>query len=69
MPFAINLSSRKHSDGTTSVLFNVSCPLNDIETKNFLIFAREKHDDSDWPHIAFNDLVFEESRVMRLDPL
>lgn len=62
MPFAINLSSEKYSDGTTSVLFNVSCPLNDNETKNFLIFARERHDDSDWPHIAFNDLVFAEDQ-------
>lgn len=62
MPFAINLSSEKYSDGTTSVLFNVSCPLSDTETKNFLLFSREKHDDSDWPHIAFNDLVFEEDQ-------
>lgn len=62
MPFAINLSSLKYSDNTTSVLFNVSCPINDSETKNFFIFAREKHDDSDWPHIAFNDLVFAEDK-------
>ncbi|WP_028998331.1 aromatic ring-hydroxylating oxygenase subunit alpha [Azohydromonas australica] len=62
MPFAINLSSEKYSDGTTSVLFNVSCPVSDTETKNFLLFAREKHDDSDWPHIAFNNLVFDEDQ-------
>lgn len=62
MPFAINLSSLKYSDNTTSVLFNVSCPLTDTETKNFFIFAREKHDDSDWPHIQFNDLVFAEDK-------
>lgn len=62
MPFTINLESVKHSDGTTSVLFNVSCPLNDHESKNFLIFAREKHDDRDFPHIAFNNLVFDEDQ-------
>ncbi|MBS0341619.1 MAG: aromatic ring-hydroxylating dioxygenase subunit alpha [Proteobacteria bacterium] len=62
MPFAINLSSLKYSDNTTSVLFNVSCPVSDFETKNYFIFAREKHDDSDWPHIAFNDLVFAEDK-------
>jgi len=62
MPFAINLSSLKYSDDTTSVLFNVSCPVNDTESKNYFIFAREKHDDSDWPHIAFNDLVFAEDK-------
>jgi phenylpropionate dioxygenase-like ring-hydroxylating dioxygenase large terminal subunit len=62
MPFAINLSSEKYSDGTTSVLFNVSCPLSDTETKNFFLFAREKHDDSDWPHISFNNLVFAEDK-------
>ncbi|MCW5663862.1 MAG: aromatic ring-hydroxylating dioxygenase subunit alpha [Piscinibacter sp.] len=62
MPFAINLSSLKYSDNTTSVLFNVACPVSDTEAKNYFIFAREKHDDSDWPHIAFNDLVFAEDK-------
>ncbi|PZP94816.1 MAG: aromatic ring-hydroxylating dioxygenase subunit alpha [Variovorax paradoxus] len=62
MPFTINLSSLKHSDNTTSVLFNVSCPINDFESKNFLLFSREKHDDRDFPHIAFNNLVFDEDQ-------
>ncbi|HQZ85067.1 MAG TPA: extracellular solute-binding protein, partial [Actinomycetota bacterium] len=62
MPFAIDLSSLKYSDNTTSVLFNVSCPVSDTETKNYFIFAREKHDDADWPHISFNNLVFAEDK-------
>ena len=63
MPFTINLSSLKHSDGTTNVLFTVSCPINDHESKSFLVFSREKKlGDRDFPHIAFRDLVFNEDK-------
>ncbi|EKS31077.1 aromatic ring-hydroxylating oxygenase subunit alpha [Afipia felis] len=63
MPFAINLAVQKYVGNTLHVLFNVSCPLDSKRTKNFLIFAREKSlNDSDHPHIAFNDLVFAEDK-------
>lgn len=62
MPFAINLEVRKYTTNSLHVLFNVSCPVNDTVTKNFLIFGREQHDDSDHMHIAFNNLVFAEDQ-------
>ncbi|MFW6681144.1 Rieske 2Fe-2S domain-containing protein [Komagataeibacter intermedius] len=63
MPFTINLAVQKYVGKNLHVLFNVSCPVNAKQTKNFLIFAREKSlNDSDHPHIAFNDLVFAEDQ-------
>ena len=62
MPFAINLAVTKYTTKSLHVLFNVSCPLDDSHTKNFLIFAREQADDSDHLHITFNDVVFAEDK-------
>lgn len=62
MPFAINLEVSKYTSKSLHVLFNVSCPVDDQTTKNFLLFAREHADDSDYLHIAFNDLVFAEDK-------
>ncbi|GLC95404.1 (2Fe-2S)-binding protein [Cupriavidus sp. TA19] len=62
MPFAINLAVKKYTSDSLHVLFNVSCPVDDSTTKNFLIFAREQADDSDYLHIAFNNVVFAEDQ-------
>lgn len=62
MPFAINLEVKKYTTDSIHVLFNVSCPVDDTTTKNFLIFGREQFNDSDHMHIAFNNLVFAEDK-------
>ncbi|VVE64612.1 phthalate 4,5-dioxygenase [Pandoraea captiosa] len=62
MPFAINLAVKKYTSDSLHVLFNVSCPVDDTTTKNFLIFAREQVGDSDYLHIAFNNVVFAEDQ-------
>ncbi|MEE7493360.1 aromatic ring-hydroxylating dioxygenase subunit alpha [Methylobacterium oryzae] len=63
MPFAINLAVQKYVGNTLHVLFNVSCPVSSKRTKNFLIFARDASiGDPDYPHIAFNNLVFAEDQ-------
>lgn len=63
MPFAINLAVMKYVGNTEHILFNVSCPVSAKQTKNFLLFARDKNlNDPDYPHINFNNIVFAEDK-------
>lgn len=63
MPFTVNLEYERFVDGSRSVLWMTSSPLDERTCRNFFIFAREiDKEGSDLPYLEFQHKVLREDR-------
>ncbi|MDN7407991.1 aromatic ring-hydroxylating dioxygenase subunit alpha [Burkholderia vietnamiensis] len=62
MPYSINLEIKLWRDGSRFILWTTACPIDDKTCRNFMVIIRERDNQPDHVHLAFQKRVLAEDQ-------